>query len=261
MEIDINNYFFFGKRSKLSLKYQKYFKINNINYSFLNEKKLPLNKNIIIFNFIGSSKLSKVLNSNYDYPKYIIEELLKRNNKIQWIQFSSMSVYKINYDNLLYINEDSDESPDNDYGNSKLFFDKFLKKVSLNKNFSYLIFRIPSIDYYRNIKIKLIYFILSFLFKFNKTTLINYISYKKLIKLNLYILFNCKINKTYLISNFKFIERNKYLKFYDKLKFDVNKIDRDTKSRYLKIVISYLCYRNVFTSKYSKITELLNAND
>ena len=261
MEIDINKYFFFGEKSRLSLKYQKYFKINNINYSFLNEKRLPFNKDIIIFNFIGSTKLGKVFYSNYDYPKYIIEELLKRENKIQWIQFSSMSVYKINYDNLLRINEDSDENPDNEYGNSKLLFDKFLEKMSSNKSFSYVIFRIPSIDYYRNIKIKLIYFIFSFFFKFNQITLVNYISYKKLIKISLHIFFNYKINKTYLINNFKFIERNKYLKFYDNYKFDVNKIDKDTKSRYLKIVISYLCYKNIFTSKYSKITEILNAND
>lgn len=182
MKIEINNYFFFGKRSRLSLKYQKYFKKNNINYSILNQKKLPLRRSIIVFNFIGSTKLGKVFNSNYDYPKFIIEELLKRDNKIKWIQFSSMSVYKNNYDNLFRINEDSSENPHNKYGNSKLFFDNFLKKMSFNKNFSYAIFRIPSIDYYRNIKIKLIYFILSFFLNLIKLLLLIIFHIKSLLK-------------------------------------------------------------------------------
>ena len=250
-------YLFLGKKSKLSIKFKSYFKKNNYNFYYLDKEKIPRNSNLIIYNFVGSNNENNSLVSNFEYPKTILNKLLKNNNKIIWIQFSSMSVYAPNYETIRFINELEPESPKSIYGESKLKFDDYLRNNSF-KNFSFFIFRIPSIDYYNGLKINFTYFYLSLIYKFSKSTVINHIKPFDIIKITFEEIHNLKPNQVYIISKYRYLNNFVFFNFYNFMKLDPMKLLSKKNTKYKNVVISYLCYRNIFKSKYSLIDKLFN---
>ena len=189
--------------------------------------------------------------ANFEYPKNILVQLYKNKNRIFWIQFSSLSVYGYNFKKSLFIDSNSKTAPNTEYGKSKLNYDLYLKKFSKNKNFKYIILRIPRINYENKLKLKYIYFLLSFFFLFPKDSTVNYINYKDILFTTKKILKPKYINKIFILNNHSYICDFNFFNFFNKIKINPKIFIKFKKIGLFNSLCEYLCYKNIFKSDFN----------
>ena len=239
-----------GATSKLASKFFLFYENYKSRIVIHDEKKIPKNKNLIVFNFVGTTKKKFLQIANFDYPKNILKQLYKNNNKIFWMQFSSLSVYGYNFKKSFIVGSNSKTAPNTEYGKSKLNYDLYLEKFSNNKDFKYVILRIPRINYENKLKLKYIYFLLSIFFVFPKDSSINYINYNDILLTTKKILNSKYKNKIFILNNHSYICDFKFFNFFNKIKINPKIFIKFTRIGLFNSLCEYLCYKTIFKSDF-----------
>lgn len=250
-----SEFYIIGATSKLASKFLLYYGKYKTRTIFHDEKKIPKNKSLIVFNFVGTTKRKYLHIANFEYPKNTLDILYKNNNKIFWIQFSSLSVYGHNFKKTLFINSNSKTAPNTEYGKSKLNFDLYLKNFSNNKNFKYIVLRVPRINYEN--KFNYIYFYLSIFFIFPKDSVINYINYKEILLTTKKILKSKYKNRIFILNNYSYICNFNVFNFFNKIRINPEFFIKFTSIGLFNSLCEYLCYKTIFKSNF-KLKETIH---